>query len=137
MLDPKHVVLGTEICHSKIVAMSFEQVCGIININMHKVSSASQKLFDKTWDQVSGVWLFTWDSNGCVALHRSLYPAASTDVKHFFLSIFNPYEDALSAFVVSNTLSGNRMVSLICKISEQKNSLSPPRPLLGTPWCGV
>ena len=105
---------------------------------MQRVSSASQKLFDKTWDQVSGVWLFTWDSNGCVALHRSLYPAASTDVKHFFLSIFNfPYDDALSACAVSNTLSGNRMVSLICKISEQKNSLSPPRPLLGTPWCGV
>ena len=105
--------------HSKIVAMSFEQVRGNININMQKVSSATQKLFDKTWDQVSGVWLFTWDSNGCVALHRSLYPAASTDVKHFFLSIFNfPYEDALSAFAVSNTLSGNRVVSLIVRFSN-------------------
>ena len=101
--------------------MSFKQVCGNININMHKVSSASQKLFDKTWDQVSGVWLFTWDSNGCVALHRSLYPAASTDEKYFFLSIFNfPYEDALSAFVVSNTLSGNRMVGLIVRFPNKK-----------------
>ena len=101
--------------------MSFKQVCGNININMHKVSSASQKLFDKTWDQVSGVWLFTWDSNGCVALHRSLCPAASTDEKYFFLSIFNfPYEDALSAFVVSNTLSGNRMVGLIVRFPNKK-----------------
>ena len=102
-----------------MVEMSFEQVRGNININMQKVSIASQKLFDKTWDQVSGVWLFTWDSNGCVALHRSLYPAASTDVKHFFFSIFNfPYEDALSAFAVSNTLSGNRVVSLIVRFSS-------------------
>ena len=94
--------------------MSFEQVGGSINNSMQKVSSVSQKLFDKTWDQVSGVWLFTWDSNGCVALHRSVCHTASTDVKHFFLSIFNfPYEDALSAFAVSNTLSGNRVVSLI------------------------